>query len=344
MISERYSRQALFQGIGNTGQERISAGRVAVIGLGALGSVSANLLARAGAGYIRLIDRDIVDRSNLQRQVIFTESDAREARPKAVAAADILRTVNSEIRIEPVVCEVDQRNIESLIADVDVVVDGSDNFEVRYIVNDAAVKLGKPWVYGGAIGASGMSLTVVPGVTACLHCFLGPMPASGSTDTCSTAGVLAMITSVVASIQTTETLKILTGAPVRTSVVMVDLWHNDYSTVELAPHQDCPVCARHEYPYLNAPERTMVRVLCGRDTVQIIPAVSRAMDLDRLAERLGARDNSRHNVVYRDQVLRIRTTGERELDMTVFPDGRALIRGARDEADARGIYSEYIGD
>lgn len=337
---ERYSRQLRFSRVGLEGQRKISAGRVAVVGIGALGTVSANALARAGVGFLRLIDRDLVDLSNLQRQVLFTEEDAAEGRPKAVAAADFLRRVNSEIHLEAVAREVSSRNVESLIRDVDVVVDGSDNFELRYLLNDACVKLGIPWVYGGAVGAYGATMSIVPGKTACLHCFYGTMPQPGSLDTCSTTGVLAMATGVIANTQAMETLKLLLDAPVRSGVLMVDLWNNDFTTVAVNRNERCPVCVRGEFPYLNATGSTRVSTLCGEDTVQISPARGETLPLERLADNWRGSLGDDENVLLRDEVLLLRTAA---FTLTVFPDGRALIRGVRDEAAARAIYNEYIG-
>lgn len=334
--TQRYSRQMRFSRIGEAGQARIAAGRVAVVGIGALGSVSANVLARAGVGYLRLIDRDIVDLSNLQRQVLFTEADAREARPKAAAAAELLRTVNSTITIEAVVREVAPHCIEELIRDVDVVVDGSDNFEVRYLINDACVKHRVPWVYGGALGAAGMTTTIIPGQTACLECLMGPMPPPGSVETCATAGVLAMTTGVIANTQAAEALKILLGAPVREEVLMVDLWNGSADTPTLRRNPECPVCGKGSFQHLDAPRQTRVRALCGQDTIQVSPPPGAALDLPRIGRRLRESGTVRDA----DQVLRFRTA---TLEMTIFNDGRALIRGARDETEALNLYAEYVG-
>lgn len=351
MNEGRYYRQARFNGVGADGQERLASARVAVVGIGALGSVSANVLARAGVGSLRLIDRDIVDLSNLQRQVLFTEQDAREARPKAVAAAEFLRTVNSEIDIEAVVHEVDAQNVERLIGDADVVVDGSDNFELRYLLNDACVKRGIPWIYGGALGAAGATATIVPGTTGCLECLIGAMPDPGSVETCATAGVLAMVTGVVASIQAAEALKLLVGCPARSGMLYIDLWTGNHSSMRRNPDPACRVCGKREFPYLNNSQTTRVRALCGQDTVQVRPAADRTAGshafnnrlpgasfpwLERLAERLQRAGDVRVT----DQVVRLRTE---RLELTVFADGRALIRGARDDADALRLYAEYVG-
>lgn len=335
-MHERYSRQMRVRGIGESGQRCIEAGRVGVLGLGALGSVSANALARAGVGYLRLIDRDIVDLSNLQRQVLFNEEDAAEARPKAVAAAEHLRGVNSEIAIEAVVQELDAGSIEELIRDLDVVVDGSDNFELRYLVNDVCVKHGRPWVYGGALGSYGMTTTIIPGRTACLQCFIGPMPEPGSIETCSTAGVLAPATGVIANTQAAEVLKLLVGAPPRESVLIFDLWSGHADVVELHRAPDCPVCVHRRFEHLERTEATRVRVMCGEDTVQVNPRRRAKLTLTRVAEQL----TEIGRVRVHDGVLRFTYEG---LDVTLFSDGRALIRGARDEAHALSLYTEYVG-
>lgn len=253
------------------------------MGIGALGTVSANALARAGTGFLRLIDRDLVDRSNLQRQVLFTEDDATEGRPKAIAAADFLGRVNSEIRLEAVVREVSPRNVEKLIQDVDLVVDGSDNFELRYLLNEACVKNGIPWIYGGAIGACGATLSIVPGRTACLYCLYGAMPQPGSLDTCSTAGVLSMATGIIGNTQAAEALKLLAGAPVRRRMLMVDLWNNSFSTIEVKRNAECPVCGKGEFAHLNGTDSTRVSTLCGDGTVQISPAAPGSISLERAA-------------------------------------------------------------
>ncbi len=335
-MDERYSRQTRVRGVGEDGQRRIGAGRVGVLGLGALGSVSANALARAGVGHLRLIDRDIVDLSNLQRQVLFNELDAAAARPKAVAAADHLRGVNSQITIEPVVQELDAGCIEDLIRDLDVVVDGSDNFALRYLVNDACVKHGLPWVYGGALGSYGMTTTILPGRTACLQCFIGPMPDPGSIETCSTAGVLAPVTGVIANTQAAEVLKLLVGASPRETVLIVDLWQGSADVVELRRAPDCPVCVHGRFEHLESADSTRVRVMCGEDTVQVNPARRAALSLDRLAERFAELGEARLH----DGVLRLKLD---TLDLTLFADGRALIRGVRDEAHALNLYAEYVG-
>ncbi len=307
-----------------------------MVGVGALGSVSANALARAGVGYLRLIDRDIVDLSNLQRQVLFTEADARDARPKAAAAADFLRSVNSDIIVEGIVREVDPFCVEELIADVDVVVDGGDNFELRYLINDACIKHGVPWVYGGVLGAYGMSAGIIPGQTACLECFLGPMPDPGTVETCSTAGVLAPATGVIANTQAAETLKLLVGAPLHETVLIVDLWAGTSEVVGLKRNPDCRACGRREFQYLDAPQPTRVRALCGQETIQINPPKRLSLSLARMAEQLAEAGDVRD----RDGVLRLTTP---VFDLTLFADGRALVRGARDEAHALSIYAEHVG-
>ncbi len=351
MNLERYSRQARFSGVGAAGQQRIAAACVVVVGIGALGSVSANVLARAGVGSLRLIDRDIVDLSNLQRQVLFSEQDARDARPKALAAAEFLRLVNSDIDIEAVVREVDAQSVEQLIADADVVVDGSDNFELRYLLNDACVKHGIPWIYGGALGATGTTATIVPGETACLECLIGPMPDAGTVETCATAGVLAMATGVVANIQAAEALKLLTGNAPRREVLYIDLWTGTHNAMRLSPDPNCPVCGSRRFPYLNSNKPTRVRALCGNETLQVRPAAL-AGDVDvasqqgsaageaPLLERLAERLRRLGEVQVSDQMVRLKTD---TLELTLFADGRALIRGARDEADALRIYAEYVG-
>ncbi|MTI95901.1 MAG: thiazole biosynthesis adenylyltransferase ThiF [Firmicutes bacterium] len=337
MTMQRYSRQMQFKKIGSEGQEKLLAAKVAIVGIGALGTVIANNLCRAGVGYLRLIDRDYVELSNLQRQTLFTEADAHQQTPKAVAAGKQLQAVNSEITLEPVVADVNPANVEKLIADVDLVVDGSDNFEVRYLVNEACVKTKTPWIYGGAIMSTGASLNILPGETPCLRCVYPHAPAPGSYPTCSTAGVINMITGITASIESAEAIKILIGSPdVRQTMVTIDLWHNftDYLDIKRSP--DCPVCAHHQYERLGQSTGSYTTSLCGRDSIQVVPGTSVTLDLEAIAAKL----KQAGRVKYNRFMLRF---SDDKIEFNLFPDGRAIIKNVKDESVAKSVYAEYIG-
>lgn len=338
---ERYARQTLFAGIGQQGQERIARGRVLIVGCGALGSVLANNLARAGVGYLRIADRDYVEGNNLQRQVLYVEDDVRRGMPKAAAAAEYLRRVNGLITIEPLVTDVTAENVEELIDGVDVVLDGTDNFETRYLLNDACLKAGVPWIYSGVIAAYGVTLAVLPGETACLRCVFPERPLPGTTPTCDTAGVLNGIVGVIAGLASTEALKLLVGSPqlVR-GMTWVDLWENTFDRIELPRQLDCPACGHGEYEYLDAPIDESGTALCGRNAVQVRPphgaGAGASLDLAALAERLAPVGEVASNGF----LLRLRVDG---YDVTVFPDARAIIKGTDDLALARGVYAKYVG-
>ena len=333
-MESRYSRQIRFAPFGQEGQRRLRSARVAIAGCGALGSAQAELLARAGVGSLRLIDRDFVEWSNLQRQFLFTESDAREALPKAAAAARRLREINQEVALEPVVADLTPANAAELFEHADLILDGCDNFETRYLINDAAVRAGVPWIYGAAVGSYGLTLPVVPGHTACLRCVY-PDPPAGVQPTCETAGVLGSITAAIASLQTAAALKILAGAPVVAWLTTIDVWSGEIrQIVPPARDPDCPCCVRREFVYLDGSRRAPVS-LCGRNAVQIHEH-AKPIDLKYLAAQLGAIAPVRAN----EFALRVAID---PYEMTVFPDGRAIIKGTTDIGIARSLYSRYIG-
>lgn len=338
MSSERYSRQILFDGIGKKGQEKLSASSVLVVGCGALGASHSEMLARAGVGTLRIVDRDFVEFSNLQRQTLFTESDAEERIPKAVAAEQRLEKVNSEIKIEGVVADVNFSNAEELAHDVDLVIDGSDNFQVRYLINDVSVKLGKPWIYGAAVSSYGTTLTVRPGETPCLRCVFGEMPPSGSAPTCDTAGVIQPIISAISSIQVTEAIKLLTGQGLlHESLLQVDIWRSDWRKIVMrSPDPECVCCAKREFEFLSEENQEVLTTLCGRNAVQILPAKASEIDLARFQESL-----SRSMEVEANEYL-VRFAVDR-LNVTLFRDARAIIQGTDDPVEARALYSRYIG-
>ena len=332
----RYSRQTRFAPLGEEGQRRISAARVAVVGLGALGSVQAELLARAGVGTLRLLDRDFVEASNLQRQTLYDEADAAEALPKAVAAARRLARVNSLIQLEPIVADLTPRNCEELLAGMDLILDGTDNFETRYLLNDFAVQHGIPWIYGAAVASYGIKLAILPGRTACFRCVYPESP-RGAQPTCETEGVLGPVTAVIAALQAGDALKILAigGEAVTSRLTTVDVWTGEIRQVAPpARDPDCPCCVRREFPHLDGRHRAPIS-LCGRNAVQIHER-SRPVDLVELARRLSALASVRVNEFALRAVLE-------PYELTVFPDGRAIVKGTTDTGVARSVYARYVG-
>jgi molybdopterin-synthase adenylyltransferase len=331
---ERYSRQILFQGVGETGQLRLLDARVAVVGCGALGSFQAGALARAGVGFLRIVDRDYVELSNLQRQWLFDQCDVEEALPKSVAAARRLTAINSDIRIEPVVADLTPGNVEEFLGESDLILDGTDNFETRYLINDYAVSHSLPWIYGAAVASYGISMAVVPAKTACLRCVY-PDPPSGAQATCETAGVLGSVTALIASLQVSEAIKILCSGETSRKITTVDVWTGEIRQIaEPGPQPQCPACGLREFPYLNGEHRAPVS-LCGRNAVQIHER-SRPLDLRELAERLAPLGLVRAN----EFALRFEIA---PYLLTVFPDGRAIVKGTTDVGIARGLYARYIG-
>lgn len=336
-ISERYSRQAVFKGIGEEGQKALGHSRVAIVGVGALGTVIANSLARAGVGYIRLIDRDFVELSNLQRQTLFNEADVQENLPKAIAAARHLEKVNSEIQLEAVISDANPGNVENLLDGVDLVLDGTDNFETRYVINDVCLKKNIPWIYGGALGSTGMSMNIIPEKTACLRCLIPIKSENVSSGTCSTVGVLNMVTGIVASIEASEAVKILIGSPsVRKNLYYIDLWNNVLDYIDILPQPDCPCCAAKEFEFLTSGTGTYTTSLCGQKAVQVVLAKARTANFEELAAKL----NPLGKVSYNSFLLRFNLA---EIEITLFPDGRAILKNVENEAKAKSIYTEYFG-
>lgn len=336
----RYSRQIIFPAIGEEGQRRLLASRVTIIGVGATGSVLADRLTRAGIGHLRLVDRDYLELNNLQRQLVYDEEDVAAMLPKAVAMARKLRRINSTITIEEVVADVNPTNIIGLIADADVVLDGTDNFSTRYLINDACVKLGKPWIYTGVIASYGMSMTIRPGVTPCLRCVIGELPAPGAAPTCDVAGIIGPIVSLMGSIAVAEALKLLLGrGTLNSGMIHVDLWEDTFDKFEVGgPRPDCPTCGKRDFAFLNAEAGARLTALCGRDAVQVSVAGAPAINLAALAERL--REAQVGAIQVNPYLLRAQIDG---FEFTVFPDGRAIIKGTSDEAVAATLYARYIG-
>jgi molybdopterin-synthase adenylyltransferase len=336
-LDERYSRQVLFGGIGAEGQRRLLESRVAIVGCGATGSALASLLARAGVGTIRIIDRDYVEASNLQRQMLFDEVDAAESLPKAVAASRKIAALNSQIVAEPSVSDLRPENAEGLLAGVQLILDGTDNFETRYLLNDYAVKNSLPWIYAAAVGSYAITMNIVPGETACLTCIF-PQGPSGVIETCEMAGILNSAVNLAASIAATEAIKLLIGAKpqLRRTLLSHDLWRNERAEVSVAtPRSDCRTCGAREFVHLAGEGRPHI-TLCGRNSVQIHEH-ERPIDLDQMSERLSTHGRVRHN----DFVLKF---WKEPLEMTLFPDGRAIIKGTRDTAIARSMYAKYVGN
>ncbi len=333
---ERYSRQSILPEIGVAGQRRLLASRAVVVGCGALGTVQATLLVRAGVGEIVLIDRDYVETSNLQRQWLFEEADVERAMPKAAAAAERLRKANSSCRIHAEVKDMTPQNAAALLTPADAILDGADNFAARYLLNDVAVKTKTPWIYGAAVGTRGSLMPVVPGETACLSCIFPQAPRSRQ-PTCETSGALNAATTAVASMQVCEALKILCGRPeaLRRRLVTTDIWSGETGSVDASrPDPDCPTCGRGDFQYLNDLSRGSAS-LCGRDSVQIA-AGGRALDLPGLAAALASLGKVQAN----PHALRFACPPH---ELTLFPDGRAIVKGTRDPAVARSLYARYVG-
>ena len=338
---ERYSRQILFSGIGEEGQEKLLASSAVLIGCGALGTVTANLMVRAGLGHLAIIDRDFVEASNLQRQTLFEEVDAREAIPKAIAAERRLRAINSSVRVEGIVADLTPDNALDLLSGFPLILDGTDNFETRLLLNDAAISLGISWIYAAAVGSYGVTMTIQPGETACLACLLeggNNHSAVGAEDTCDTVGVLNAAAGVIAAIEAAEATKFLAGHPeaLNHKLISCDVWSGKFQSIRVAHNPDCRACVRREFVHLEGRARPHVS-MCGRDSVQIHER-TRALDLAELGRRVSGASAS--EVRNNQFLLRFRVA---PYEMTVFPDGRAIIKGTQDPAIARSLYARYIG-
>lgn len=333
---ERYSRQQLFAPLGPEGQEKLALARVAIVGCGATGSAIASLLARAGVGYIRIIDRDYVDFSNLQRQVLFNERDAQESLPKAIAASRRMAEFNSQILAEPQVDDLSPENCEILLGGVQLILDGTDNFETRYLINDYAVKNSVPWIYTAAVGSYAITMNVLPSQTACLACVFPEAP-GGFVETCDTAGILNSAVNLGASIAATEALKLLVGktGDLRRTLLSYDLWRNEKAEVAASkPVAGCRTCQRKEFSHLAGEGRPHI-TLCGRNSVQIHEH-ARLLDLTEMSKRLTPHGTVRQNAF----MLKFSMDS---FEMTLFPDGRAIIKGTTDVAIARSLYARYVG-
>ncbi len=333
---ERYSRQILFSGIGREGQIRLGNSCVLIIGCGALGTIIATSLVRAGVGKVRIIDRDFIEYHNLHRQVLFDEDDVRNGLPKAIAAERHLKKVNSSVEVEGIVTDVTFTNIERLVTGVDLILDGLDNFETRFLINDVSLKHKIPWVYGGAISSSGMTMNIVPGEAPCLRCLFPTVPAPGAVPTCDTAGVIGPAPFVIGSLQTAEAMKILIGAKeINRHLILIDVWTGSFERLETTPSHDCPPCAG-KYEFLQGKFGIRSTSLCGQNAVQVLNPKIENISFKKLEARLKVAGE----VTYNEFMLRFTVDGQ---EMVVFPDGRAIVKNTTDESLARGLYAKYIG-
>ncbi|MGR3218704.1 MAG: ThiF family adenylyltransferase [Candidatus Anammoxibacter sp.] len=338
---ERYSRQILFEGIGAEGQKRLRDKYAVIAGCGALGSVIANLLARGGVGRLKIVDRDFVDESNLQRQMLFDEEDVVNDIPKAVAAQKKLQKINSNIVIEAVVSDINYSNVEELTKGADIVLDGLDNFETRFLLNDCCVKHNIPWIYGACVGSSGLTMNVIPGITPCLRCIFETAPPPGTSPTCDTTGIIAPIANIIASIQVTEAFKILTGNldAINRELIRIDVWDNKYDKINVKNAKDasnCPACKNANFEFLDGNTGSLTTTLCGRNAVQIRFGDIRDANFKDIANRL----REIGDVHYNDFILKFKIDG---YEITLFKDSRALIFGTNDTVTAKNLYAKYIG-
>ena len=338
---DRYQRQTRFASLGEAGQQKLGEGRVLVCGCGALGSSVADILVRAGVGFVRVVDRDFVERDNLHRQFLFSEQDAEDNLPKSIAAAKRLRQANSDVEVDPEVTDVSARNLAMLADDVHLIVDGTDNFETRYLLNDYAVANSRPWIFAGCVGAEGQTFAIVPGETPCLSCIMPEPPPPSALPTCETAGVLAPIVQLIASLQASEAMKLLSGnrAALNPSLTVVDLWNNQLRTVGLTQgrSESCPTCGKRSFPWLEGKRGSATTQLCGRNSVQIAPAEGQRVDLETLADKLrGVGSVTANPFLVRLQVA--------EFLLTVFSDGRTIVAGTDDPAIARSVHAKYVGN
>ena len=333
---DRYSRQTLFPGIGEEGQRKLASSYVVIIGCGALGTISATSLVRAGVGKVRIIDRDFIEYHNLQRQVLFSEEDIKAELPKAVADEQHFKKVNSSIDIGGVVSDVNYTNIERLVAGADLILDGLDNLEARFLINDVSLKANIPWVYGGAISSCGMTMNIIPGETPCFRCLSANPSGSGIALTCDTAGVINPAPFIIGSLQAVEAMKILVGSPeINRELIMIDVWKDEFNRLKISHRTDCPAC-RGEYQFLEARFGTRATSLCGQNAVQVLNPEVREISFARLAAHL----RPVGEVNYNEFMLRFQVDNH---EMVIFPDGRAIVKNTDDEVMARGLYAKYIG-
>lgn len=341
MDQQRYSRQILFPPIGQEGQNKLAEARVAIVGMGALGTALSNHMARAGVKFLRLIDRDFVEVSNLQRQMLYDETDAKQHLPKVIAAKNKLQAIRSDLKLETHIADLTWRNAEELLTDVDLILDGTDNFQVRYLINDVSIKHQIPWIYGGVVSSRGMSFTVRPGKTPCLRCIFPEAPGPGTAETCDTAGVIGPAVHVITSFQGAEAIKLLTGNEdaCETRLRHIDLWSNHFQSLDVTHQQNenCPACGRKQWEFLDPDHKGQQEVsMCGRQTVQI--TLSQSLDLDALENRL-----QKVGEVSRNPFLLKANLNEDEHELAIFPDGRILVQGTTDIQVAKAVVTRFIG-
>ena len=337
-MQSRYSRQEILQNIGEEGQKKLLNSNVAIVGCGALGTVAANNLARAGIGKISIIDRDFVELNNLQRQMLFDENDV--GAPKAVAAAEKIASINSDIEVKPIIKDVNYTNIEEILSDVDLVIDGTDNIQTRMLINDICVKNRIPWIYTGAIGTSGMSMNILPD-KACIRCLYPGIPKAGSLPTCDTMGVLNTITVIMGSMETTEAIKILLGfydetESTNSHLLVYDTWNQSFDSLIVKKNEKCECCGKENYEFIDSDEQEIITSLCGRNAIQITPADPKELSLKNIGEKL----EKLGTVKCSDFIMLFKND---ETEISLFRDGRAIIKGTNDEMVARTIYARYIG-
>ena len=338
IMHSRYSRQEILQNIGEEGQKKLLNSSVAIVGCGALGTVAANNLARAGIGKISIIDRDFVELNNLQRQMLFDENDV--GAPKAVAAAEKIASINSDIEVQPIIKDVNYTNIEEILSDVDLVIDGTDNIQTRMLINDVCVKNRIPWIYTGAIGTSGMSMNILPD-KACIRCLYPGIPKAGSLPTCDTMGVLNTITVIMGSMETTEAIKILLGfydeiESTNSHLLVYDTWNQSFDSIIVKKNEKCECCGKENYEFIDSDEQEIITSLCGRNAIQITPADPKELSLKSIGEKL----EKLGTVKCSDFIMLFKND---ETEISLFRDGRAIIKGTNDEMVARTIYARYIG-
>ena len=336
-LAEKYSRQVLFSGIGPEGQANLLSSRAVIVGCGAIGAATANLLVRAGVGHLRIIDRDFVEPSNLQRQTLFEESDARESLPKATVAERRLRSINSDVQIEGIVADLNAQNVRELLAGFPLILDGTDNFETRFLINDFAVDTATPWIYAAAVSSYGITMTIRPGITACLACLMDSSSSRGVEETCDTIGVLGPIVNLMASLESSEALKLLAGRPaaLHGRLISSDIWTGRFQSIIPERSLTCRACARCDFTYLHGEAQPHI-TMCGRDSVQIHER-HRTLDLPTLENKLAATITG---VRQNGFLLQF---GVSPYEITVFADGRAIIKGTKDPAVARSLYAKYLG-
>ncbi|MDI6916338.1 MAG: ThiF family adenylyltransferase [Thermoplasmatales archaeon] len=332
--TERYSRHILLKEIGEEGQVKLSKSSVVIIGCGALGNTIANNLVRAGIGEIKIIDRDIIEMNNLQRQILFDEEDL--GLPKAWAAVKKLQKVNSKIKIKAVVEDLNNTNIEGIIKGADLVIDGTDNMETRFLINDACIKHKIPWIYGGAIGTHGMSMSIIPNNTPCFRCVFQVLPEPGVLPTCDISGVLNTIPSIIASIESTEALKILLGKSINNNLLIYDVWAHDFQSVKIKKNNECECCVKHNFEFLNAEKKTRITLLCGENAVQITPTKTGILSFESLAQKLQKSGNVKMSRI----ILRFTVDS---YQINIFKSGRAIVYGTNDEKTAKSLYAKYVG-